>query len=112
MRQLGYVTLGDTMGGTTWFQDLTSKSDDMSLPVTAEVQTLSPSTVYIGSTARTSAPAGHRPRGFRGSRRRVDWHARASLLMVGVGAAMLWCAGIGLGAIAVYAFVLPLVFGR
>jgi hypothetical protein len=42
----------------------------------------------------------------------VDWHARLSTLAVGVGVCMVWCSVVILGALAMYALVLPRIFGH
>lgn len=111
MRTLGYVVLDSTEGGTSWLRPEYSEIDRSALP-TALLPTLRPSTGSTTSTAQTSVPDGPQPRGYQGFRRQVDWHARLSTLAVGVGACLVWCSIVILGALAVYALVLPHIFGR
>lgn len=107
MRQLGYVTLGDTQGGGTWLHS--TARGDMSSPPTAEVHTV-PTTIERYGLVTTGHSFQH-GRSYQGERRRVDWHARLSMAALIGGTSLLFCAIVCAAALFFGLVVLPMVFG-
>lgn len=100
----GYITLGDTQGGSTWFQ----QSIDRSEPVTAQVTTVDTYVPYISKATGLSFPLGPL---YQGARRRIDWRARLSMAALIGGLSLVWVSVVGLAALFVGLVVLPIVFG-
>ena len=101
--QMGYVSLGETQGGSTWLYSM-----DRSEPMTAEVTTVDSSALYGSTGSGNSSPRG---RSYQGARRRVDWQARVWMALVIGGTAMVWMSIVLLASLFVGLVVLPMVFG-
>jgi hypothetical protein len=116
----GYITLDrlheitrDVSGWRAAHPHLTRL--DPSEPQTAEVHTV-PITVQrhgTSSTGQTLVPVGHRPLGYQGSRRvpphrlsRVGWS-----MLIGAGLMLMFMSMVGLGSLAVWQIVIPILFG-